>query len=276
MVNFDELNSQTTQPVVFEPRQLFRSLRRDKKHEYLHDVQGDVLDEWYDRRHERDLVIKMNTGSGKTLVGLVLLWSRLKEGRGPAVYLCPNLHLVSQVRDEADKLGIPHVEFDSNNLFPPEFYNSTAVLITTVQKLFNGRSVFGVADIPDSTRIGTVLIDDAHSCINIAQQQFTVTISRKSHMWMKLFNFFEDALKQQSIGNYAEIAQGKYGAYIQVPYWTWQSRLHNVADLFSKNSDSDELKFVWPFFKMVKYWLTQPRLFLVITLKLPPVYFQLI
>ena len=94
MVNFNQLISQTKHPLVTEPRQLFQTLERGKQLEYLRDVQGDVLDEWYERRNERDLVIKMNTGSGKTLVGLLLLWSTLREGRGPALYLCPDRHLV--------------------------------------------------------------------------------------------------------------------------------------------------------------------------------------
>lgn len=180
MVNFGELNLKSNQTSVVEPRALFRTLRRDDQFQYLRDVQGDVLDEWYDRRDERDLVIKMNTGSGKTLVGLVLLWSRLKEGQGPALYLCPNLHLVDQVRHEADRLGITHVDVDQNNLFPPEFYDSTGILITTVQKLFNGLSIFRVANRPNPINVGTVLVDDAHACINIAREQFTSTFSRKS------------------------------------------------------------------------------------------------
>ena len=135
MVDFRQLNSQKKQPPVIEPRQLFQTLQRDKQHEYLRDIQGDVLNEWFGRRDERDLIIKMNTGSGKTLVGLVVLWSRLKEGKGPALYLCPNRHLVSQVRSEAEKLGIPHVDFEPNNLFPAGFYDSTSILVTTVQKL---------------------------------------------------------------------------------------------------------------------------------------------
>ncbi len=104
MVNFDQLITQQSQPTVVEPRQLFQTLQRNRDFEYLRDVQGDVLGEWYKRRNEQDLVIKMNTGSGKTLVGLLLLWSRLKEGKGPALYLCPNNHLASQVRSEANAL----------------------------------------------------------------------------------------------------------------------------------------------------------------------------
>ena len=95
MVNFERLISRANQPVVVEPRSLFQTLQTDNQYEYLRDVQGDVLDEWYRRRDEKDLVIKMNTGSGKTLFGLVILWSRLKEKKGPALYLCPNTHLVS-------------------------------------------------------------------------------------------------------------------------------------------------------------------------------------
>ena len=134
MVNFDALNLQSKQPSIVEPRQLFQTLQRDSQFEYLRDVQADVLGEWHERRADRDLVIKMNTGSGKTLVGLVLLWSKLKEGKGPALYLCPNLHLESQVKREAENLGIPYVEFDNSNVLPMEYRNSSAILITNVYK----------------------------------------------------------------------------------------------------------------------------------------------
>ena len=97
MVNFGQLNAQKDLPSVTEPRQLFQTLRNER-YQYLRDVQGDVLDAWHLRRDAEDLIIKMNTGSGKTLVGLLLLWSKLKEGKGPALYLCPNNHLVDQVR----------------------------------------------------------------------------------------------------------------------------------------------------------------------------------
>ena len=250
MVNFNQLNSQSKQPLVIEPRQLFQTLQRDKQYEYLRDVQGDVLDAWYERRKERDLVVKMNTGSGKTLVGLVLLWSRLKEGKGPALYLCPNRHLASQVRREADKLGITHVDFDTSNLFPVEFHNSTGILITTVQKLFNGLSVFRVADRPNPVSVGTVLVDDAHTCINIAREQFTASFEMTLPIGRRLFGFFESALQQQSPGMFADISRGKRDVYLRVPYWTWQQRLNDVADLLSQYGDSDDLKFVWPFLKI--------------------------
>ena len=250
MVNFRQLISQANQSLTIEPRQLFQTLDRSSQLEYLRDVQGDVLDAWYERRNERDLVIKMNTGAGKTLVGLVLLWSSLKEGRGPALYLCPDRHLVSQVKREADNLGISHVDFESDNRFPADFHDSTAILITTVHRLFNGLSVFRVADRPDPVKAGTVLVDDTHACMTIIHEQFTATFAKQSEIGKLITSFFEGSLKQQSVGAYADIDQGKRYVYLRIPYWTWQGRVEDIAGLLSKHSDSEELKFVWPFLKV--------------------------
>lgn len=43
---------------------------------------------------------------------------------------------------EADKFGIPYCTFDENDGIPNDFLSGTKVLITHVQKVFNGRSVF--------------------------------------------------------------------------------------------------------------------------------------
>lgn len=60
---------------------------------------------------ERDLLIKMNTGTGKTAVGLLMLQSSLNEGRGPALYVSPDNYLALQVRQQARAgLGIETVD----------------------------------------------------------------------------------------------------------------------------------------------------------------------
>ena len=52
------------------------------------------------------------------------------------------------------------------------------------------------------------------------------------------------------VGTYADIIQGRRDAYIRVPYWAWQQRLQDIAELLSKHAESEELKFVWPFLKV--------------------------
>lgn len=86
-------------------------------------------------------MIKQNTGGGKTVAGLLIAQSTLNEGIGKAVYLAPDTYLATRVRQEAQRLGLPTAE-DPND---PEFRGRQAILVTTFQKLVNGKSVFGVA-----------------------------------------------------------------------------------------------------------------------------------
>jgi replicative superfamily II helicase len=66
----------------------------------------------------------MNTGGGKTLVGMLILKSCLNEGKGPAVYIAPTPYLASQVVVEAQALGIavetdPRPTNEAFRLWPP-------------------------------------------------------------------------------------------------------------------------------------------------------------
>ena len=69
-----------------------------------------ILSEWYtNHRDDRDLVIKLHTGEGKTLIGLLLLQSMINSKNGPCLYICPNVYLTAQVCAEAEKFGIPYL-----------------------------------------------------------------------------------------------------------------------------------------------------------------------
>jgi len=67
------------------PREIYAALQ-GRKWPRLRPEQNEVLETWYDRRNETDLVIKQNTGGGKTLTGLLIAQSSLHEGVGPAIY----------------------------------------------------------------------------------------------------------------------------------------------------------------------------------------------
>lgn len=102
MVDFNEMLDADESPAPINPAEIFHSLpRADTKFDYLRDVQSDVLKVWHGRRDERDIIMKMNTGSGKTLVGLLMLQSLLNEEIGPALYLCPTKQLVEQAFETA-------------------------------------------------------------------------------------------------------------------------------------------------------------------------------
>jgi superfamily II DNA or RNA helicase len=69
---------------------LFQQLDRKATHESLRPVQIDALGALDVQIGHRDVVLKVSTGSGKTVVGLVFAeHMRRKHPGETAVYLCP-------------------------------------------------------------------------------------------------------------------------------------------------------------------------------------------
>ena len=178
---------------------LFSSGTRSSRYEYLRDVQREVFDAWHERRTERDLVIKMNTGNGKTLVGLMLLKSALNEHAGPAAYLTPDpVYLVDQVEAAAGDLGLS----TSRDPRDPAVASGSAILLATVKTLFNGRSKFGVAPEGRKIKLGTVLIDDAHACLATVEEQFEIRLPATHPAYGQLLTLFGPSLRQQQPAYY--------------------------------------------------------------------------
>lgn len=251
MVDFSKMLTEDDSPEPTNPADIFHSLpRSDTKFDYLRDVQGEVLKAWHDRRSDRDVVIKMNTGSGKTLVGLLMLQSLLNEQIGTSLYLCPNKQLVEQVLATGSEIGLPVVGDGPTTELPHEFLNSEATYVTTFKKLFNGRSVFGI---PGSNRppvtVGGVLVDDAHSCLSIARETVTVSMESGSAGYKKIFGLFKSVLNDQCASKVAELEQGYPWTTLPVPYWAWMDRQSDVAAVLAKLRDDPALTFSWDLIK---------------------------
>ena len=109
-MDFGRLLSEQGRAAPADPVRLYEALpEKAKGYGYLRDVQGQVLRAWHGRRSERDLVVKVNTGGGKTIDGLVILQSHLNAGVFPALYVTPNRYLAGQVVAEAGRLGLATV-----------------------------------------------------------------------------------------------------------------------------------------------------------------------
>src|SRR6478752_2467056 len=100
---------------VVDPVALYDTLDRESDKGPLRDAQKAVLKTWHQqRRKDAELILKMHTGQGKTLVGLLMLQSQLNAGKGPAVYLCPNHFLAGQTRREAERFGFKVDELEGD------------------------------------------------------------------------------------------------------------------------------------------------------------------
>ena len=250
MVDFKKKIALKCKSKITNPIDLYNTLDRKSIAGPLRPVQEYALNEWYNnRKDERDLIVKLHTGEGKTLIGLLILQSALNLGEGPCVYVCPNIYLVKQVCDEAEKFGIPFCVIDRNNTIPNEFLSGEKILITHAHKIFNGKSIFGIGN--NCTKTGTIVLDDSHACIDVLKNSFTVTISRKNNetIYNKILTLFSDDLIEQGEGSYLDIKAGEYDTFMMVPYWAWNSKRMELLSILSEYSSIDEIQFVWPLMK---------------------------
>jgi len=242
-INWNALAGGATPETTLAPREIFSLLpAKAVRYQYLRDVQGDVLTSWFDRRTERDLVLKLNTGSGKTVAGLLILRSSLNEGVSPAVYVSPTSYLADQVRLEAADLGL-EVTDDPHSA---RFQNGKAILVIHVQRLINGMSIFGVSDEGIKIPIGSIVIDDAHSCLAISEEQFSIALPASHGAYKKLFSLFQGDLEKQSATTTADILEGDPSKSLLVPYWAWQDKQQQVHAILHPARAESQMKFAWP------------------------------
>lgn len=168
-----------------------------------------------------------------------MLQSQLNAGRGPAVYLCPNNYLVDQTREQARQFGIRTCA--SEGELPEEFLSSRSIFVTSVQKLFNGITKFGLHN--QSTSVDTILMDDAHVCSDIIRSQCKMHIPSDEPAFSALKTLFAADLEAQGSGTFADLENDKRDAFLPVPYWAWIPREGEVATILSKNADRKSVRF---------------------------------
>ena len=243
-IDFSKLSAALNQKNIIEPREIFLSLtnKSTKYNGYLRDVQTEVLELWYQNRNKKDNIIKMNTGSGKTVVGLLLLKSCINENRGKCVYVVPDNYLVEQVIKEANDLGI-NVTKDIDNI---NFISGKAILVVNIHKLINGKSVFGINGKID---IDSILIDDVHSCLEIAETKSMISINREKYtkLYQDILDMFYDSLKQQNESNLINIKDGDYASSpMLVPFWDFNNKITELLNKFKDYKQEDIFKFNAP------------------------------
>lgn len=251
MVDFKKKLQKAQLSKATEPKEIYATLdRTGAAGPTLRPSQEVVLADWYaNHRDDKDVIIKLHTGEGKTLVGLLLLQSKINMSEGPCLYIAPNKQLAHQVIKDADKFGIKYETIpQDNNLLPIDFKSSKKILITYVQKVFNGRTIFGLDR--NSADVKTVLLDDSHACIESIRSSFTLRIKRETSLYKGLLNLFNDDLKHQGPGDLLQIENtNRSSALLQVPYWAWLEKLDEVQKLiynYIAQTEDGGLYFAWP------------------------------
>lgn len=107
MVDFTKQLNSFEDKEIINPEEIYEQLDRASDKGPLRPAQKDILNNWYTNyQNQKDTIIKLHTGQGKTLIGLLILQSHLNKTKEPVLYLCPNKHLVSQTVQQAKEFGI--------------------------------------------------------------------------------------------------------------------------------------------------------------------------
>lgn len=247
MVDFDKLRTQKKKPKVIEPTEIFRRLPKPPGINDLYTSQAEVLNAWFLRRTEKDIVVKLHTGGGKTLVGLLMAQSTLNETSEPVVYLTPTVQLVNQTLEKAKALGIHAVPYERGQPLNDDFVNAKAIMVGTYKALFNGRSKFGLRGDPHPQKVGAVILDDAHAAFSVVRESFTLEVDADNDRdrYESLAGLFRNAFKQTDrLGTFDDVVSGSEYSVVEVPYWAWHEKLDTVRQQL--RGDSEKYALVWP------------------------------
>jgi hypothetical protein len=161
------------------PEALYRDYR-NRKIQGLLAHQADIIREYHKQAvDEPDVALQLSTGSGKTLVGLLIGEWRRHHFQEKVVYLCPTRQLVNQVVEKSvDEYGIKANAFIGKQAeYAPnikaEYRNAETLAVTTYSGLFNTNSFFDDASV--------IILDDAHAAENYIAKYWSLSIDRKTH-----------------------------------------------------------------------------------------------
>ena len=265
MIDFKRMKREITQEKVIDPRLLFERLPKPAHVNDLYQSQADVLEEWFSNRNQvSEAVVKLHTGGGKTLVGLLMALSSAAELQMGSLYLVDNKQLASQVVDEANAIGINACLYNGRKSISSSFLKGESILVGAYQSLFNGLTSFGLLGRSTFVDVGTIIFDDAHACFSVIRDAFTVTIDADEDeaLFKKICSPFRKDFEKADRGttfNDFMAGVGSTGSEaMEVPFWAWLEHVDETAKMLSEaakkinrsdDKTSESLKFSWPLIK---------------------------
>lgn len=173
---------------------MFRDLNRDSSIKYLYSHQDKVLEGYYQNHlKSKDIALELPTGTGKTLVGLLIAEYRRRAFKERVVFLCPTRQLCFQVTEQARRYGIKTAllvgsqrDYDPGLFY--QYQQGKAIAITTYSGVFN---VNPRIDDPE-----VIICDDAHAADNYIADLWTLKISYSTHkdLYMALYRSLQSVI----------------------------------------------------------------------------------
>ena len=230
-----------------DPLQIFRRLTLRGSIENIWEPQAEALRKWHKKRSDADVAIEMNTGGGKTLVGLIIARSLVNEKKGRVLYVCANNQLIEQTSLRAKEIGLsPAVRYKSDWHDRRGFDTGNEFCLTNYATVFNGKSIFR------NEGIDALVFDDAHVAENNIRDQFTLRVSSDHEAFSEILNrcrsHFSNSGKSS---HFADVVSRRHSPVIFIPMfvvWNHVDEFRKI--LLDSGVDNDlETLFAWEHLK---------------------------
>ena len=191
-----------------------------------------------------NVALELPTGSGKTLVGLLIAEFRRVTKNERVLYLCPTRQLVLQVCEQADrKYGIKATPFvgkikDYTPASRTAYQTSSSIAVATYSGLFNTNPFF------DSSHL--IVLDDAHASENYVASNWSLTVNRADHenIYFGLLDIFEDNLPSAQAQRFRSGNRG-INLIEKVSTAALVEATETISPFLDEQTADNELKYPW-------------------------------
>ncbi|MHA1409497.1 MAG: DEAD/DEAH box helicase [Candidatus Odinarchaeia archaeon] len=231
---------------------LFKDLSRDTEIDDLLSHQADILRDYQEHHiNSKDVGIELPTGSGKTLVGLLIgEWRKINLNQR-ILYLCPTKQLAYQVNKQSKDYGIDtrlfvgsKKFFDTKELI--QYRQSNVIGISTYSGLFNYK--------PEFQNPQTIICDDAHGAETYIGDLWSLNINKNEHteLFNTLFSIYEADLPKYFVDMMkSERREIRTHGIEKIPYKPFYSKIESLkdaVDYYTNNFETD-LWYSWDIIK---------------------------
>lgn len=242
MVDFSDLMRDAQASLPDKLEDTFLTLDRKTTHVDLRPGQIELLNLLDAQLDARDVVMRVSTGGGKTVVALLYLYHLMKRDNAPSVYLVPTTQLVEQVLQEAQNIGVPAHAYFGGETYPDEAcLRAEAIIVCTYDKMFNGRSTFlrsDVAIVP-----GAIVLDDVHAGIEEVRGCYSARLPDQAYV--ELRELLSTSMNKQVPGIWSGVMTGDDVAIADIPFWIWTDHLEAIRQILESHREEGDLRFSW-------------------------------
>lgn len=204
-----------------------------------------ALSDWHSERHRDDVLVSLNTGAGKTIVGLLIAQSLVNEGLQNVLFVCSTIDLVRQTSAEADRIGIAHTVRVRGGFTNNLFETGKAFCITTYAALFNGHSALRKRFFPQA-----IIFDDAHVAGSLLRDAFTLRINghENKELFGEIADLFQPHFRELGIaGKFRDaLDQSRQSSAFVAPHGLYE-RNERLLEILLRHGVKDHREMSYPF-----------------------------